>query len=212
MIPVDLPCLERVAAHAPERRTCHAYVQPAAVIGCRQGAQLCGLAKPYGITGERVRNQTWNLLTKSRWNPRHRHCSPLSTSAQKACPDVLSSTLGLLSAAHRRLPNRIGVPVKVPVALPGTLRSLCAPQNTHCWRLQAVKRFDWRSEPLGPMQECNFGIHKRPQFPLRTFCGRYVTRPGRKGFLATPLWMHTPEKSFNPLWNGRKGWGKYAKL
>src|SRR2546430_5621782 len=64
------------------------------------------------------------------------------------------------------------------------------------------------------------GIHKRPQFPLRTSFARYVTRPGRRGFSATPLWMRTPEKSSNPLWNGRKrlrnmqnsSLGSYSKI
>jgi len=37
------------------------------------------------------------------------------------------------------------------------------------------------------------GICERPRFLLRTFFGPYVTRPGRRGFSTTPLWMRTPE-------------------
>src|SRR5260370_39158500 len=59
---------------------------------------------------------------------------------------------------------------------------------------------NWQCSP--PWTAC--GIHKRTRFPLKTSFERYVTRPGRRGFSATPLWMRTPEKSSNPLWNGRK--------
>ena len=55
------------------------------------------------------------------------------------------------------------------------------------------------------------GTCKRHRFLLRTFFEPYVTRPGRRGFSATPLWMPTPENSSNPLWNGQKHWRKNAK-
>jgi hypothetical protein len=43
------------------------------------------------------------------------------------------------------------------------------------------------------------GIHKKAQSLLKIFSERYVTLLGRKGFSATPLWMHTLENSSNPL-------------
>jgi hypothetical protein len=75
-------------------------------------------------------------------------------------------------------------------------------------RVRAVRASTGRQ--VRPWTVC--GIHKKLPFPSRTFFGRYVTRLGRRGFSATPLWMHTPEKSSNPLWNRRRDWHKSAKL
>src|ERR1700733_10554916 len=56
-----------------------------------------------------------------------------------------------------------------------------------------------------------FGTNANRRFRLKTFfeiCGK---PPGRKRFSATPDWISTREKSFNPLQSGSKLLHKCAK-